>query len=1016
MRNIQTFSLLAGLALGLASAASASAGGAATTPAGVTTDTKPLILDLSRFQKEKFVTGEKTNANWQTVVGRQVFDGVPFQIEGRGCVYGKKLGLETRGDTPTHPDFIGIQVGRKFDELHLLHATQYAEVEGQEIALIRLNYADGTKHEFTIRFGGHARDWQRLPSEEKELLTDPNSKIVWRAPGNPGQKATMRLFKSMLANPHPEKVVTTMDVVSTKHLAAYDLIAATAANHDPNRPVTPPVLAEAPERRFDGALTVRVTERASGKPVAGALLDPRMNVGEVSAGAIPVLTSATGEGVIRYPVGSAISVSVSVQKEGFASRQAALDLESSPTNLLEVELTSPPKLTGVVRDGAGAPLAGVELVLWPGWRANSKGATTDTNGHFVLPWSPQNFNDPNFELFLIARDLKRNLALAQTVDEETTNLNLRLEPGLTVTGRAMDAKGKPIADAEADVMFWTERMGSSLGKPTRGDAEGHFEIKALPPGRHYGVNVSAKGYGRVTSNVAQDAEGRRIELEPSELALADQRIAGVVLDSDDKPVANANLYGYGEGQPNVNGKTDAKGRFSFNQVCSGPIQINANTPNGGYGSAAVEGGDTNITVQIGVRETYSASRTASKVSGKVTDPDGKPAPKVFVSLFPSFAAAEKQTDSEGRFAMTFDPNQFGGMGATQPIVVARDPTRNLATALDLEEGATNASLRLEPALTVAGRITDLNGKAITNAQAQALFHTERMSSHLGASVRADADGRFEIKGLPPGRQYSINTSAKGFGQNDRELQPSDTATNRLELEPFQLMPANQRIAGVVLDDNDKPVVRASIYSYGNKQPNLNAQTDAKGWFSMDKVCAGPIQLSANNRGGGYGNVTDEGGDTNITIRISSSPGMRRTAPRTASLKGGPLPDLASLGLTPADALADQALLAVLIDAEQRPSRRALRLLGEQAAALKEKGVAVVVVHMGSMADDAFKAWKQEAALSFPVGCLKGDAEKARASWGAGALPWLILTDKAHRVTAEGFDLDDLDAKLKGLAQ
>ena len=230
------------------------------------------------------------------------------------------------------------------------------------------------------------------------------------------------------------------------------------------------------------------------------------------------------------------------------------------------------------------------------------------------------------------------------------------------------------------------------------------------------------------------------------------------------------------------------------------------------------------------------------------------------------------------------------------------------------------------------------------------------------------------------------------------------------------MPANQRIAGVVLDGNDKPVVRASIYSYGNKQPNLNAQTDAKGWFSMDKVCAGPIQLSANNRGGGYGNVTAEGGDTNITIRISASPGMRRTAPRTASLKGGPLPDLAPLGLTPADAPADQALLAVLIDAEQRPSRRALRLLGEQAAALKEKGVVVVAVHMGSMADDAFKAWKQEAALSFPVGCLKGDAEKARASWGAGALPWLILTDKAHRVTAEGFDLDDLDAKLKGLAQ
>jgi hypothetical protein len=129
-----------------------------------------------------------------------------------------------------------------------------------------------------------------------------------------------------------------------------------------------------------------------------------------------------------------------------------------------------------------------------------------------------------------------------------------------------------------------------------------------------------------------------------------------------------------------------------------------------------------------------------------------------------------------------------------------------------------------------------------------------------------------------------------------------------------------------------------------------------------------------------------------------------------------LPDLAPLGLTPEQAPAEQPLLAVLIDAEQRPSRRVLRLLGEQSVAIKDKGVAVIVVQTGTMADDAFKAWKQEAALAFPVGYLKGDAEKARAAWGASALPWLILTDKAHRVTAEGFPLEDLDAKLKDLAK
>jgi protocatechuate 3,4-dioxygenase beta subunit len=434
-----------------------------------------------------------------------------------------------------------------------------------------------------------------------------------------------------------------------------------------------------------------------------------------------------------------------------------------------------------------------------------------------------------------------------------------------------------------------------------------------------------------------------------------------------------------------------------------------------FAATAQSFGDTNITVQAEAREADVGAKSASRITGKVTGPDGKPASQVRVSLFPSFSPAEKQTDSEGRFALTFDRNQFSHMGTSQPIVVARDPARDLAAALEIEEDATNANVCLAPALTLAGRITDVDGKAITNAQAQAIFHSERMGSYLGSPSRVDAEGRFEIKGLPTGRRYGINTSAKGFGQEQRNVEDSDTATNRVELQPFQLMRADQRIAGVVLDESDKPVARASVYSYGNRQPNLNAQTDAKGQFSMNKVCAGPLQLSANSRPGGYGNVTAEGGDTNITIRISASGGIRRTVTQIPSLKGRPFPDLAPLGLTPSDAPAEQALLAVLIDAEQRPSRRALRLLGERAAVLKEKNVAVIVVQTGTMEADAFKAWKQEAALPFPVGCLKGEGEKARVAWGAGALPWLILTDKAHRVTAEGFDLDELDAKLKAVA-
>ena len=855
-----------------------------------------------------------------------------------------------------------------------------------------------------------------MPSEEKELLTDSNTKIVWRAPGVSRIKSTLRLFKTLLANPHPERVVTTMNVVSTKHLAAYDLIAATVANRDPSRPVTPPCPPEGGERTFDGTLTVQVIERGSGKPIAGALVQPTLNVDEVNVIAIPVLTSASGDALVRYPSGRTTFASVSVGKEGLATKQAASGLDPGTTNYLQVELTMPSRLTGVVRDAAGTALEGVDVSLWPDWRANAKPVKSDKEGHFSLPWSPQMGGGPNSELVLVARDLKRNFAFAQTVDEESSNLDFQLEPGLTITGRGTGPSGKVLTNIEAELMFWTEHMGTTFGKPFPAAADGSFEIKALPPGRHYGVSVFAKGYGRVTRNVQKDTEGPRVELEPCELTLADQRIAGVVVDEDNKPVANVNVSGFGEGQPNVHGQSDAQGRFSFDGVCAGSIRLFANGRNGGFANLTVDGGDTNITIQLGASQGVSSSRSSYKISGVVTDPDGKPVAKALINVFPSHSQTEKPANSEGRFSLSYDPNQFSYMGETAPTVVARDVSRNLAAALSLEEGATNGSLRLEPALTLVGRVTDADGKAITNATAHPNFHTGRSSSMLGSAVHADAEGGFEIKALPPGRQYTLIVTAKGFGQEQRNLDAADTATNRLELAPFQLVRADQPLAGTVLDENDKPVASASLYTYGHKQPNLNAQTDAHGHFAMEKVCPGQIQLSVNTRNGGYANVVAEGGDTNVTIHVSASPGMRRVVRHNVSLKGKPLPDLAPLGLTAADAPADQPLLAVLIDAEQRPSRRAVRLLGEQAASFKEKGLAVIVLHAGTMSDDAFKAWEDEAALPFPVACLKGDAEKARATWGAAALPWLILTDKSHRVTAEGFDLDDLDAKLKDLGK
>jgi protocatechuate 3,4-dioxygenase beta subunit len=757
-----------------------------------------------------------------------------------------------------------------------------------------------------------------------------------------------------------------------------------------------------------GVLEVTVRDQSSDRPLKDASVSVSSEA--TSQGA---RTSDQGVARLRSVPGD---YSLLVSKEGQRGDRSRVTVEGNETNRLTVTLGAAIRLTGTVVDPDGKPAPKAAVTFFPAQRAVKQ---TDAEGRFTLTPDPNQFvGISDYQRVVIARDLTRNLAAALDVEEETTNVILRLEPALTLVGRVTDINGKAVTNAEAQVLFWTERMGSSLGSPVRVDDDGRFEIKGLPLGRRYGVNVSAKGFGRGSRSVeTSETETRRVELDPFELALADQRIAGVVVDADDKPVAGAYVNSYGEAQPSMNGRTDAKGRFSFDQVCAGPIQLSANSqPGGSYGNATAEGGDTNITVHLGIRQAVSRPAKTLKLTGTVVDADGKPASKATVNLFP-MPQGEKRTDAAGRFTLTFDLNQFIGMQINQRVVIVRDLTRNLAAAADVEEETTNIILRLEPALTLVGRVTGDSGKPITNAQAQVIFLTDRMGSTMGSAIRADAEGRFEIKGLPSDRRYSVNVSAKGFGQESRSVEAPEAETRRVELDPFELPVADQRIAGVVLDDNDKPVAHARIFSYGEKQPSLNGQTDAKGRFSFDQVCAGSIRLSAHDPSGrGYGNAAAEGGDTNIIIRISASSSTGTQTPRRAALKGKPLPDLATVNLASDAAPTGKPVLLCLFDVEQRPSRRVARLLTEQYDALRQKGVTVLGVQAAVMTDESFKEWKDANLVPFPVGRVAEKSDKTKWALGVESLPWLILTDAEHRVAAEGFALDELDERLKTMAQ
>ena len=723
-------------------------------------------------------------------------------------------------------------------------------------------------------------------------------------------------------------------------------------------------------------------------------------------------SDSNGIALLRLPPGD---YQVVASRESMPANQTSASVEAGKTNRVEIEIAAPQKITGIVRQPDGQPAAGLPVRIVGSYGPNAADVKTDAGGKFELEWSQRQFGQGDMTVCLLVQDAEHNLAVAQDIDEETGPLDLKLAPGLTLAGRA-ESDGKPLTNATARLVFWTGRSGTWLDGLARTNTPGQFEIPALPPGRKYGVVVSAPGYGqKQIYDVGASADAIRQELDPVELRLANLKLAGQVLDADDKPVAGVYVNLYGEGQPNANARTDHEGRFRFEHVCEGPAQISANNRNS-YGNISAEGGDTNVVLQLGQTYNNSPGSTAHKLKGTVTDADGKPASGAQVAVFPNNGAHWVKTGTNGEYSLNWSLQswQLQNGGA---MLVFRDPARNLAGTEELPEETTNLNVKLKPALAFSGQVKNADGALLTTAQVGLWLKAGNSYDQLNeqTTIPVNAEGRFEIKCLPPDAQYLVYASAKGYGKGQQQLQP-DYESNRVELATFVLKHADRVIAGKVLKDDDKPASGVNVQLSGEDQPDGNMTTDSQGRFHF-QVCEGQIRLFAySQNGGGNAQATVAAGDTNVVLTLSSQPGNVRQPPRRASLKGSPLPDLATVNLASDTTPAGKPVLLCLFDAGQRPSRHVVHQLDEQAAALRQQGVTVLGVQAAVTSDETFNEWKSASPVSFPVGRVTEKSEKSRWASAVPALPWLILADANHRVITEGFSLDELDAQIKKLTK
>jgi hypothetical protein len=89
-------------------------------------------------------------------------------------------------------------------------------------------------------------------------------------------------------------------------------------------------------------------------------------------------------------------------------------------------------------------------------------------------------------------------------------------------------------------------------------------------------------------------------------------------------------------------------------------------------------------------------------------------------------------------------------------------------------------------------------------------------------------------------------------------------------------------------------------------------------------------------------------------------------------------------------------------------------LAKQAQKLRQNDMIVFTVQTSKVDENILSQWAKKNDIPFPVEMVRGDEQQIRSTWGVKALPWLILTDRQHKVVDSGFAFNGLDDKINAL--
>ena len=499
----------------------------------------------------------------------------------------------------------------------------------------------------------------------------------------------------------------------------------------------------------EAVLRGRVVDQ-SGEAVAGARIELRWQASlpenpEIRLGE-PILREARAGADGRFELRGSPrgTVSLGVNAPGFVPIEGFEILLPRPAEAGELRLTLErgATLQGWVSTASGEPVPAVRVA------AGGSTTNTDDDGTYTLEGVAAGKRD-----VLFIHPSYGRLVKPFSVGAGVNILNAAFDPGVEVTGRAVDENGKPVSGARillaSESRFELRRYQDVTG------ADGRFRLSPVVDGR-YRLRASTEDWpeSELPGTVVVAGE----PLANLEITLdRGATLSGKVLGLEPADLAGVKVEARGDRGSTVAAWTDGQGRYEISSLHPGDWVVRATLWDGQRQvQARVPIARTDREVTRDLEFAKRLTLTAQVLFGE------EPLPDAQVSLRGQRFAVERgaTTDHEGRFRLDdleADTYQVG-VRHTRKMLVHNDQ-------IELQ-GDREAVIRLEAA-TISGLVANsADGKPIAQAS---LSMRPLEGPEFLVTASTQADGRFTMYHVAP-RRYRIEARAKGFAPAEQEVQ------------------------------------------------------------------------------------------------------------------------------------------------------------------------------------------------------------------------------------------------------